>query len=155
MAEEVPGQIAPHGGALVNRLLSEEASAEAAAKAKSLPRVSLKRRERCDLESLAVGVFSPLAGFMTQKEFDAVVGSMHLPTGEPWTIPVTLSVSKDEAAALKVGGAYRTGRLLSSGRGTSDRRSLGREDAQAAPAAARDWLEEGGLSQDRQAAGRQ
>jgi ATP sulfurylase len=103
MAEKVPGPIAPHGGVLVNRLLSEEKTAEAAARAKNLPRVSLKRRERCDLESLAVGVFSPLQGFMTKPEFDAVVGSMHLPGGEPWTIPVTLSVSKDEAAALKVG----------------------------------------------------
>ncbi|MCX5684085.1 MAG: sulfate adenylyltransferase, partial [Planctomycetota bacterium] len=103
MAEKVPGPIAPHGGVLVNRLLSAEKSAEASARAKSLSRVSLKRRERCDLESLAVGVFSPLAGFMTRAQFDAVVGSMHLPTGEPWTIPVTLSVSKDEAAALKLG----------------------------------------------------
>jgi sulfate adenylyltransferase len=101
--EGFPGPIAPHGGTLVNRLLGQEESAEAAARAAGAPRASLRRRERCDLESIAVGVFSPLTGFMTRGQFDDVVDTMHLPTGEPWTIPVTLSVSKDEAAALGVG----------------------------------------------------
>ncbi len=105
MAEKkVPGPIAPHGGVLVNRLLGDAESKDAAARAVGLPRVELKRRERCDLESLAVGVFSPLAGFMMRGEFDDVVDTMHLPSGLPWTIPVTLSVSKEQAANLKIGG---------------------------------------------------
>jgi sulfate adenylyltransferase len=102
--KRVPGPIPPHGGVLVNRLLEGDAAAEAAARAGSLPRVELARRERCDLELLAVGAFSPLEGFMTRDQFDAVVDGMHLPTGEPWGVPVTLSVDSETADGLETGG---------------------------------------------------
>ncbi len=105
-----PGPIAPHGGVLVSCLLPEEEAGEAAARAADLPKVTLSRRERCDLELLAVGAFSPLTGFMTREPFDAVVDTMHLPspagserTGEPWTVPITLSTSRQEADALVEG----------------------------------------------------
>jgi len=99
-----PGPIAPHGGVLVNRVLESEAAEEAAARAAELPKVALSRRERCDLELLAVGAFSPLAGFMDRAQFDAVVDEMHLPRGEPWTVPITLSTSREEADGLAEGG---------------------------------------------------
>jgi len=99
-----PGPISPHGGVLVNRLLEGEAAEEAAARAAELPRVALSRRERCDLELLAVGAFSPLTGFMDRARFDAVVDEMHLPTGEPWTVPITLSTGREEADGLAEGG---------------------------------------------------
>ena len=98
-----PGPIAPHGGVLVNRLLEKEAAEEAAARAADLPKVTLARRERCDLELLAVGAFSPLAGFMTREQFDASVDTMHLPTGEPWAVPITLSTTREEADRLNEG----------------------------------------------------
>ena len=87
----------------MERLLQGEAAREAAAKAQELPRVALTVRERCDLELLAVGAFSPLTGFMVRSEFDAVVGGMHLPTGEPWAVPITVSVSAGEAKGLREG----------------------------------------------------
>jgi sulfate adenylyltransferase len=98
-----PGPIAPHGGVLVNRLLEKEAAQEAAARAEDLAKVSLARRERCDLELLAVGAFSPLTGFMTREQFDASVDGMHLPTAEPWAVPITLSTSRTEADGLREG----------------------------------------------------
>lgn len=101
--KDIPGPIAPHGGVLVERLLEPEAAAEAAKRAESLPRLEFQRRERCDLELLAVGAFSPLNGFMTRAEFDAVVDEMHLPRGEPWAIPITFSVSREEADGLEEG----------------------------------------------------
>ena len=102
--KQVPGPIAPHGGVLVNRLLGAGEAAEAAKRAEGLPRVQLARRERCDLELLAVGAFSPLTGFMTRREFDSVVDEMHLATGEPWAVPITLSATRREADGLKEGG---------------------------------------------------
>jgi len=53
--ERVPGPILPHGGALIERLLTEEEAKAAATRAAGLGRVELSRRERCDLELLAVG----------------------------------------------------------------------------------------------------
>ena len=99
----VPGPIPPHGGTLVNRLLAGDEAEAARRRALTLPRIDLRRRERCDLESLAVGVFSPLKGFMTRAEFDDVVDTMHLPSGDPWTIPVTLSVAGEQAGGLREG----------------------------------------------------
>ena len=104
MAEKtVPGPIPPHGGTLVSRLLDGDAAADAQARAADLPRVDLSVRERCDLELLGVGAFSPLTGFMTRAEFDAAVDTMHLPTGVPWAVPITLSATKDQAGGLKEG----------------------------------------------------
>ena len=102
-AGKVAGPIPPHGGVLVNRVLGARESAEAAKRAKGLPRVELFRRERCDLELLAVGAFSPLTGFMNRAAFDAVVDTMHLPSGEPWTVPVTLCTSREKAGELAEG----------------------------------------------------
>ena len=102
--KQVPGPIPPHGGVLVNRLLGAKEASEATKRAKGLPRVQLARRERCDLELLAVGAFSPLTGFMTRREFDSVVDEMHLATGEPWAVPITLSATRREADGLKEGG---------------------------------------------------
>jgi sulfate adenylyltransferase len=89
---------------LVNRLLEPAAAAEAAERAKRLPRIELMVRERCDLELLAVGAFSPLTGFMTKDQFDSVVDTMHLPTGEPWTVPITMCCTRKQAAGIKEGG---------------------------------------------------
>ena len=66
-------------------------------KAASLPQCQLNSRELSDLELLANGGFSPLSGFMTEAQYRGVVDEMHLPDGLPWSIPVTLSVSKEQA----------------------------------------------------------
>ena len=94
-------EIAPHGGKLVNRLVKESERAKLLDEAKRLKTVHLHAREISDLEMIATGVFSPLEGFLTKKDYDGVVANNHLSTGEAWTIPITLSVSKDEAANLK------------------------------------------------------
>src|SRR3989338_3405951 len=94
-------EIAPHGGKLVNRLVKEAERAKLLDEAKRLKTVHLHAREISDLEMIATGVFSPLEGFLTKKDYDGVVANNHLSTGEAWTIPITLSVSKDEAAGLK------------------------------------------------------
>src|SRR5260221_670381 len=47
--------IPPHGGTLVNRLVDEAARADLLGKAKTLPRINVSLRERCDLEMLAIG----------------------------------------------------------------------------------------------------
>src|SRR5437867_2863221 len=93
----------PHGGKLINLFVNEPAKAELAKKAQTLKSHTLNQRELSDLELLSIGGFSPLEGFMTQADYQRVVKEMHLANGLPWSIPVTLSFSKEEAASLKEG----------------------------------------------------
>ena len=95
------GLIAPHGGTLNPREVTADEAKSLAARAEDLPRRVLNSRELSDLELLANGGFSPLDGFMTGDQYKGSVNEMHLPGGLPWSIPVTLSFSKDQAAELK------------------------------------------------------
>jgi sulfate adenylyltransferase len=90
---------APHGGALVNRTLSESEATEARALARELPKLALSPSELNDLELIANGAFSPLEGFMCKTDYDRVVDEMRLADGLVWTIPVTLSM--DALPALR------------------------------------------------------
>lgn len=97
------GLIAPHGGKLVLNQASAEEQADLRARARSIPSVVIGSRQIADLEMLAVGAFSPLNGFMRQADYLSVLNSMHLDNGLPWSIPVTLSASTEQAAQLKEG----------------------------------------------------
>ena len=79
-------------------------AAELRAASSHWPSWDLTPRQICDLELLAVGGFSPLRGFMTQGEYDAVCLTMHLPDGTLWPIPITLDVPEDVARKVTPGG---------------------------------------------------
>lgn len=104
---QIKETIAPHGGTLINRIASSEKKAEFLAQADSLPRVQLDQRATSDLVMIAIGGFSPISGFMAQKDYQGVVDEMHMANGAAWSIPVTLSVSKEVAAPLKEGSLIR------------------------------------------------
>ena len=97
--------IPPHGGTLVNLLLPEDQAAQATVEAEHLPKVSVGDRELSDLELMAVGALSPLRGFMGEKDYWSVIRTMHMENGLPWTIPVGLSLTEEEAK--RIGGASR------------------------------------------------
>ena len=96
-------QIKPHGGRLINRIVKEEERESLIEKAFNLKEIHLGRREVSDLEMIAIGAFSPLEGFLVRKEYENVLEVKRLSNGLPWTIPVTLSVKKEEAKRLKEG----------------------------------------------------
>lgn len=97
------GLIAPHGGELVVNLASEAESADLRERAQGLPQITVGSRQLADLEMLANGAYSPLGGFMTRDDYLGVVNEMHLSNGLPWSVPITLSVTADQAATLPVG----------------------------------------------------
>ncbi|PSO49030.1 MAG: sulfate adenylyltransferase [Cyanobacteria bacterium SW_9_44_58] len=99
--------IAPHGGQLINCVANEAEKQEFLAQADTLPRVQMDERAASDLEMIAIGGFSPLRGFMEQNGYERVVNDMQLENGLPWTIPVTLSVTEEEAEPLKEGSWVR------------------------------------------------
>jgi sulfate adenylyltransferase len=99
----VVGSIAPHGGQLVNRVLRGSLREAALERAFTFPRVQLSQMSVSDLEMIAVGAYSPLTGFMTKEDYDAVVEDMRLANNLAWTIPVTLPVNDEQAAGLSEG----------------------------------------------------
>ncbi len=99
--------IAPHGGHLINRIATSAEKQEFLQQANSLPQVQLDARSHSDLVMIAIGGFSPLTGFMGQADYEQVVSDMHLMNGQPWSIPITLSVSEDVAEPLKEGSWVR------------------------------------------------
>src|SRR3954454_13651722 len=95
--------VAPHGGTLINRVV-DDAKAQALRKeAQGLTAVTLSAREQGDLEMIAIGAFSPLTGFMGQKDFEGVCKNMRLASGTVWPIPVILSPADDVAAKINPG----------------------------------------------------
>jgi sulfate adenylyltransferase len=95
--------IAPYGNTLVNRTLSGAQAEEARARAKTLPQVSIPSHTLSDLYLIAVGGLSPLTGFMRQADYESVLDRMTLANGLPWSVPVTLAVSRDEAKTFGPG----------------------------------------------------
>src|SRR5262245_32705242 len=95
--------IAPHGGNLVNRILTPEAADAARREAGKLPAVQLSPREAGDLEMIAIGAFSPLSGFMGEADFTRVCKEMRLANGTVWPIPVVLSPGDDVTAKISKG----------------------------------------------------
>ena len=91
------GLIAPHGGKLVNRLADDVRAQALRAQAQTLPRITLTPKQSCDLELIANGGYSPLTGFMGEADFESVCKHMRLSSGEPWSIPILLAVSRDNA----------------------------------------------------------
>jgi sulfate adenylyltransferase len=98
-----PGLIAPHGGELIINMASEKERPELQERAKSLPQITIGSRQLADLEMLAIGAYSPLAGFMSRADYLSVVNYMHLSNGLPWAVPITLSISSEWTATLKEG----------------------------------------------------
>ena len=108
--------IGAHGGPLVDLLASSAEVDALRERTSALPILRVSARALSDLELLAVGGYSPLDGFMTEADYRAVVSGMHLASGFPWPMPITLAVSTEEARAINEGSeialADESGRVL-------------------------------------------
>ncbi|MEZ5333676.1 MAG: bifunctional sulfate adenylyltransferase/adenylylsulfate kinase [Thermoanaerobaculia bacterium] len=93
----------PHGGTLINLLLSGEKAADVKKASRDWPSWDLTPRQLCDLELLMNGGFSPLTGFMNRADFDGVCADMRLADGTLWPLPVTLDVTQELADTLESG----------------------------------------------------
>src|SRR5581483_11618469 len=75
------GPMPPHGGQLINRLVTGGHRDELLAKARALPTIQLDERAQSDVEMIAVGAFSPLRGFLSKRDYLSVVDHMRLENG--------------------------------------------------------------------------
>ncbi|KAK1235592.1 Sulfate adenylyltransferase [Marasmius sp. AFHP31] len=91
----------PHGGVLKDLLARDSSiSAKLAEEAASLPDIILTERQLCDLELIQNGGFSPLEGFLNEKDYNSVVDTLRLADGSLFPIPVTLDASKEDIERL-------------------------------------------------------
>jgi sulfate adenylyltransferase len=94
----------PYKGTLVDLLpTTPEDGLRLKKEARSLTSFVLTPRQQCDVELLINGGFSPLRGFLNQKDYDGVVEEMRLSDGTLWPIPIVLDVSQQKAEELKIG----------------------------------------------------
>lgn len=100
MAKEL---IAPHGGTLINRLVPDEQRETMLNRAKQAPVVELSSVALSDVQLIAMGVVSPLTGFMGEADYQSVVQDMHLTNGLPFSIPIALAVDTEKANTLEIG----------------------------------------------------
>ncbi|MCM3321386.1 sulfate adenylyltransferase [Cytobacillus kochii] len=91
----------PHGGTLIQRF-EPEFDISKVSKSIEIDKVALS-----DLELIAVGLFSPLIGFLGKEDYESVVHEMRLSDGTIWSIPITLPVDVTIAAQLQKGEQYR------------------------------------------------
>lgn len=87
----------PHGGKLVNQINLEYDTSSITKE------VELDNFALSDLELIANGAFSPITGFMGEKDYLDVVHNLRLASGHVWSIPITLPVTEQKENQLTVG----------------------------------------------------
>lgn len=91
----------PHGGKLINCLNHSQEN-----DIHNMTKIILSSMELSDLECIATGVYSPLQGFMTEKDYQSVLHKMRLSNGLIWSLPITLSISEKLVEKIKTGETY-------------------------------------------------
>lgn len=95
--------IKPHGGELCDLYVSEERKQELKKQLLKHESWTLSDRQICDLELILNGGFSPLKGFLNQKDYKSVLEDMRLSNGTLWPMPINLDITEDLAEKLSEG----------------------------------------------------
>ncbi|OLC82986.1 MAG: sulfate adenylyltransferase [Thaumarchaeota archaeon 13_1_40CM_3_50_5] len=88
----------PHGGSLINRFVTSDKKMD------GMFTISVSSDLRNDIENIADGVFSPLEGFVGERDFQSIVKTGRLTDGLAWTVPIVLDVDEDTALKMKDAG---------------------------------------------------
>ncbi|KAJ4865134.1 ATP-sulfurylase domain-containing protein [Trichoderma breve] len=93
----------PHGGVLKDLFARDlPRQAELLEESETLPALVLSERHLCDLELILNGGFSPLEGFMTEKDYNRVVKENRLESGLLFSMPITLDVNQAQIDELSI-----------------------------------------------------
>jgi sulfate adenylyltransferase len=99
MSELVP----PHGSSSLKPLLAPPLErAEALERAGARRRIPLDSRAASDVLMLAMGAYTPLAGFMGHEDWRGCCVEMRLASGLFWPIPITLPVAREAAQPIRL-----------------------------------------------------
>lgn len=95
--------IQAHGGELKDLYVPSSIAEQEKRAAKDYASWDLNHRQICDIELLLNGGFSPLEGFLGEKDYNAVVKDSRLADGTLWPMPITLDVDQGFAKDLSLG----------------------------------------------------
>ncbi len=95
--------VTAHGGKLLDLYVSGHDLEQEKENACSNQSWDLTKRQLCDIELLLNGAFSPLDGFVDQKNYESILANMRLVDGTLWPMPINLDVSKAFVDSVKVG----------------------------------------------------
>ncbi|KAI9670751.1 MAG: Sulfate adenylyltransferase [Caeruleum heppii] len=93
----------PHGGHLKDLLVRDAPRHQQLhTEAETLPFLVLTERQLCDLELILNGGFSPLEGFLNEKDYNGVVTDLRLADGSLFSMPINLDVSQHSIDQLGI-----------------------------------------------------
>jgi len=95
--------IKPHGGKIVDRSVSDKYAEQLESEVSDGPMIDLNTATYQDLINISNGRYSPIDGFMTQKDLLKVSHDMTLEDGTIWPLPIVLDIPAETAADLRVG----------------------------------------------------
>lgn len=97
----------PHGGKLVNQVLTGKEREEALERAKNMPTIMVDLEAVITLEMIATGVLSPNVGFMKEDDYKSVLKEGRLANGLVWPVPLSFAPignrNKEVVASLSIG----------------------------------------------------
>lgn len=97
----------PHGGKLVDRVLTGEERDRAMERARQLPYIMVDLEAVITLEMIATGVLSPNEGFMNEADYKSVLTEGRLANGVVWPVPLSFApigeINKQVIQSLSVG----------------------------------------------------
>lgn len=97
----------PHGGKLVDKVVTGTERDEEMVRAKQLPTIMVDMEAVITLEMIATGVLSPNEGFMNEENYKSVLENGRLANGTVWPVPLSFaptgSRNSEVIATLSVG----------------------------------------------------
>jgi len=97
----------PHGGKLVDKVVTGTEREEELVRAKQLPTIMVDMEASITLEMIATGVLSPNEGFMNEEDYNSVLSKGRLTSGVIWPAPLSFAPignrNKEIVKSLKVG----------------------------------------------------
>ena len=97
----------PHGGELIDKVLTGSELEEAVIRAKVLPTIMVDLEAVITLEMIATGVLSPNEGFMNEVDYKSVLTKGRLANGLVWPVPLSFAPignrNKEVVKTLSIG----------------------------------------------------
>src|SRR5690554_6057433 len=85
----------PHGGKLVNHVVTGKERDEELARARQLPQIMVDLEAVITIEMIATGVLSPNVGFMCEDDYKSVLNNGRLKNGLIWPVPLSFAPTGD------------------------------------------------------------